>query len=68
MQNKDIAQALGVGRIQVSGWRERHMEFGLEGIERDLPRGALPVKVDVERLVELTTQSQTKAATHWSPR
>ena len=40
LQNKDIAQALGVGRVQVARWRERYLQFGLEGIERDLPRGA----------------------------
>ena len=68
LQNKDIAQELGVGRVQVSRWRERYVEFGFEGIERDLPRGAPPVKVDVQRLVELTTQSKPEAATHWSTR
>ena len=55
MQNKDIALALGAGRIQVSRWRERYLESGVEGIERDLPRGAPPVKADMARLVELTT-------------
>ena len=68
LQNKDIAEQLGVGRVQVSRWRERYVEFGLEGIERDLPRGAPPTKVDVQRLVELTTQSKPEAATHWSTR
>ena len=68
LQNKDIAQALGVGRVQVARWRERYLQFGLEGIERDLPRGAPPVKVDVQKLVELTTQSTPEAATHWSTR
>ena len=68
LQNKDIAQQLGVGRVQVSRWRERYVELGLEGIERDLPRGAPPVKVDVQKLVELTTQSKPAAATHWSTR
>jgi transposase len=68
MMNKDIAEQLGVGRVQVSRWRERYVEFGLEGIERDLPRGAPPVKVDVTRLVQLTTQSKPEAATHWSTR
>ena len=32
-------------------WRERYLESGLQGIERDLPRGAPPVKVDVAKLV-----------------
>jgi hypothetical protein len=35
---KEIAKQLGVGRVQVVRWRERYVEPGLEGIERDLPR------------------------------
>src|SRR5664279_1469797 len=68
MQNKDIAEQLKIGRVQVSRWRERYIESRLEGIEHDLARGAPPVKVDVARLVELTTQSKPAAATHWSTR
>jgi transposase len=67
-RNKDIAEELGVGRVQVSRWRDRYAESGLVGIERDLPRGAPNVKVDVARLVELTTQDKPDAATHWSTR
>jgi transposase len=68
MRNKDIAQQLGVGRVQVGRWRERYAETRRAGIERDLPRGAPPAKVDVARLVELTTQTKPVAATHWSTR
>jgi transposase len=68
MHNKDIAQQLGVGRVQVARWRERYGQLRLAGIERDLARGAPPVKVDVARLVEMTTQSKPEAATHWSTR
>jgi transposase len=68
MQSKDIAAQLQIGRVQVSRWRERYAETRFAGIERDLPRGAPPLKVDVSRLVELTTQSTPKAATHWSTR
>ena len=68
MQNDDIAARLGIGRVQVSRWRGRYAQSRLAGIERDLPRGAPPVKVDVARLVELTTQSTPAAATHWSTR
>jgi transposase len=68
MQNKDIAERLGVGRVQVSRWRERYAQSRLVGIERDLPRGAPPVKVAAARLVELTTQGKPVAATHWSTR
>ena len=68
LQNKDVAQQLGIGRVQVARWRERFLQCGLQGIERDLPRGAPPVKVDVVKLVELTTQTTPEAATHWSTR
>lgn len=68
MQNKDIARQLGVGRVQVSRWRERYVQSRLAGIERDLPRGAPLAKVDVARLVELTTQTKPESATHWSTR
>lgn len=66
--NKDIAQEVGVGRVAVARWRQRYLESGIEGIERDLPRGAPPTKIDVAKLVELTTQSKPEAATHWSTR
>ena len=68
MQSKDIAAELGIGRVQVSRWRERYAQSRLQGIERHLPRGAPQVTVDVARLVELTTQSKPEAATHWSTR
>jgi len=67
-QNKDIAQMLDIGRVQVSRWRNRYIQQRLCGIERDLPRGAPSATVDVARLVELTTQSKPDAATHWSTR
>jgi transposase len=68
MQNKDIAGLVGVGRVQVSRWRERYVQSRRAGIERDLPRGAPPAKVDTARLVELTTQARPAAATHRSTR
>lgn len=68
LQNKEIADRLGEDRMQVARWRQRYLEHRLAGIERDLPRGAPPVKVDVEHLVELTTQSKPEAVTHRSTR
>ncbi len=67
-QSKDIAAELGVGKVQVSRWRERYAKARLAGIERNLPRAAPPVTVDVARLVELTTQAKPEAAMHWSTR
>ena len=68
LQNTSIAENLNVGRVQVSRWRNRYADTGLAGIERDLPRGGPEKKVDVKKLVELTTQSKPCAATHWSTR
>jgi len=67
-QSIAIAAELGIGRLQMARWRQRYVERRLAGIERDLPRGAPPVKVDVARLVEMTTQSKPQAATQWSTR
>ena len=68
LNNKDIAAQLGIGRMQPARWRERYLQGGIKAIERDLPRGAPPVKVDVAQLVQLTTQSSPEAITHWSTR
>jgi transposase-like protein len=46
-QNMDIAEMLGLGRVQVSRWRQRYSLSRLAGIERDLPRGAPSVTVDI---------------------
>lgn len=54
--------------MQIARWRERFVTSGVQGIERDLPRSAPPVKVDVAQLVEVTTQSTPEAATHWNTR
>lgn len=67
-RNDAIAEALGIGRVQVGRWRERYAEGGLAAIERDLPRGGRPSKVDTAEVVRLTTQTLPKAATHWSTR
>jgi transposase len=68
IQNKDIAVELGVDRGQVRRWRERYAQLRLSGIERDLPRGAPAAKVDVARLVTMTTETTPETATHWSTR
>lgn len=68
MQNQEIARQVGIGRIAVARWRDRYAQGRLAGIEHDLPRGAPPKKLDVAQLVELTTQSEPEAATHWSTR
>ena len=68
MQNKDIAAELKVGRVQVSRWRERYLQLRVGGIEHDLPRGAPSRPVDVQALVDMTTQSSPGDALKWSTR
>ena len=46
LDNKDIGQQVGLGRVAVARWRQRYLDLGLQGIEKDLPRGAPPLKID----------------------
>ena len=68
LQNMEIAERVGVGRIQAARWRERYAEEGIAGIEQDLPRGGRKPKIDAAEIVRLTTQTSPPAATHWSTR
>jgi transposase len=68
LQNKEIGEMLGMGRVQVGRWRERYATDRLAGIAQDLPRGAPRTPVDVAHLIEMTTQTKPAAATHWSTR
>jgi Homeodomain-like domain len=47
LQDRQIAEELDIDRITAGRWRKRYIDSGLAGIERDLPRGAPPVKVNV---------------------
>lgn len=67
-ENQAIAAHLGVGRVQVGRWRTRYIQGKLAAIEQDRPRGGRRRTVNTARLVELTTQSTPRAATHWSTR
>jgi hypothetical protein len=72
MQNKGIARAVGRGACAGLALARAVCKLAMAGIERDLPRGAPPAKVDVARLVELTTQSRPgghalEHAQRWPP-
>ena len=60
MQNKDIAEQLGVGRVQVSRWRERYAQSRLAGIERD--RVALRMETAAQRLPKMRPDLPKMAA------
>ncbi|MEO7128726.1 MAG: hypothetical protein ABI040_07665 [Rhodoferax sp.] len=63
-QNKDIAGQLGVGRLEGSRWCKLDVQAGPQGVKRDLPRAAPPLKVDVQKLVRLIAKPE--AVTHWN--
>ena len=68
MDNHRIAAELSVGRVQVGRWRRRFAESGLAGIETDLPRSGRKRRINIGKVVRLTTQSTPQGATHWSTR
>ncbi len=71
LENREIAEELGVTRETVGRWRSRYAEKGLEGIIKDLPRGGRKPtrrsKVE-SRIIRMTTQTEPANATHWSTR
>jgi transposase len=67
MENQEIADELGIERTIVGRWRRRFAEKGLEGIEKDAPRGGRKPNARLAaRIIEHTTQRKPSNATHWS--
>jgi len=70
-QNKAIALTLGRGGRVVARWRQRFIESGLGGLEKDAPRPGRKPKLSAARgqeIVRKTTQKTPPHATHWSTR
>ena len=75
MTNKEIAADTGLEVNKVGRWRRRYADEGLAGIAKERPRGGNQGgRSDAERealrgrIVELTTTTLPKDATHWSCR
>ena len=69
--DQEIAQTVGVVRQTVSLWRNRFVEHGIAGLEKDAARSGRPRTITparVDEIVRLTTQSTPVAGTHWSTR
>ena len=68
--NTAISRELSVTLHTVGKWRQRYLDFGLDGLV-DEPRPGTPRKLsdlDVERVLALTLESTPADATHWSTR
>jgi len=69
MQDKQIAQRMGVAPRMAALWRSRFIEHGVEGLMKDAPRpGRRPAisAAIAAQVVAKTTQSKPAGATHWS--
>ena len=70
LANKEIARRQGCSQPTAGKWRQRFIDFGLDGL-LDEPRPGTPRKLSdkqVERVLTRTLESQPEDATHWSTR
>lgn len=71
IQNREIAQELGVSRPTVQLWRERFLALRLAGLEKDAPRpGRIPsIPLEkVQAVVDATLHATPPNASRWSAR
>ena len=71
LTNEQIGEKLGISRQKAGRWRQRYVENGLAGIEKDAPRPGRKPQISqhkVKQLIEWTTQTTPDNATHWSQR
>ena len=69
--NTDIASELGISRPTVQLWRDRFIEQGIPGIEKDATRSGRKPKLSaakVRRVIKATLETTPRDATHWSVR
>lgn len=70
VNNKEIAQQLGLSQATVGKWRKRFVDQGLQGLHDELRPGR-PRSLSDQRVAELlqkTLHDQPTAETHWSCR
>lgn len=71
MQNKQIATELRIMPEKAARWRNRFLDFGVAGLDRDAPRPGRTPTITPERIQEVirkTTQGKPRNSTHWSTR
>ena len=69
LNNYEIASRLDITRQKAGRWRNRFVEQGLAGIERDAPRsGRIPTisRRKRARIIKKTLEEKPPNATHWS--
>jgi transposase len=71
MQDKQIAAKLRIMPEKAARWRNRFLDGGLAGLDRDAPRpGRTPTITPemIQEVIRKTTQEKPSNATHWSTR
>jgi transposase len=69
--DKEIAAQLGVSPHKAARWRNRFLDAGLEGLQKDAPRPGRTPRITpeiVREVIRRTTLTQPSNATHWSTR
>lgn len=70
-QDKEIASELNMTAHKVARWRNRYLECGMEGLEKDAARPGRTPSISpatVKKVIHKTTQEKPAHATHWSTR
>jgi transposase len=70
-QDREIAAALNITAHKAARWRNRFLDLGMAGLEKDAPRAGRTPSVSaakVKRVIDKTTQEKPASATHWSTR
>ena len=71
LENRQIAQQMGMTPEKAARWRKRFLEGGIAALEKDAPRpGRSRAITDrrVKKVVEMTLHQKPANATHWSTR
>jgi transposase len=70
-QDKEVAAALSITAHKAARWRNRFLDLGTAGLERDAPRAGRTPRIPaakVKQVIHKTTQEKPANATHWSTR
>src|ERR1019366_9688460 len=70
-QDQEVAAELGITAHKVARWRNRFLDLGRAGLEKDAPRSGRTPRIPpatVKQIIHKTTQEKPANATHWSTR
>ena len=71
LQDQQIASELGITPEKAARWRNRYLDGGIKGLDKDASRPGRPRIISTAQTAEVihkTTQEQPFNATHWSTR